>query len=531
VSIPHCEYDRNKFFLKGFYSFLCVTLLSAVSVCLVHGQELDGVLLESNLDVDSLFGEPSESTAVPNKETVSQKPAAPVASDLLTAGKLSDSNIDVDSLFGEPSESVASPPEKTETPPSKLPSILAVMQKKGFTMKTSYSFSFGSATGWEEAPWFWGEKYQDKDRGATKVSAPHVTTADLYYTYPGVIMTAALDFTYQISNELRVTSAFAYSFPRFAFTVGNFYFDYTVMNKVFFRAGRFTYTWGVSTNYPFTDLLSRFQAPSWFTTHTYNRTTNPSGDYFGSTAGKNDIYMARVDVPIGIGGIQAMVRLRDDFFNEQNKKNELIAYGGKYNLAFRWADINIGALYQEILPLRSFLSVKSTVKDTEVYAEAMASVRHKEWDYWTLSWNFGFYQDFFKRKLRINGEIYYNGEKDAFWVKEADIEKGNLEAENSPLIEGFNYMANITYKPGWRSLNLGIKVAYARSEDTGMVVPGVKFSPSTGVTVSLGVPFAFGSRKGTYYRGMSSDYKTYNRPFSVVLALTIDGSYSWGKYD
>ncbi|MDR0784630.1 MAG: hypothetical protein LBE74_01930 [Treponema sp.] len=491
----------------------------------------NGELVEGNIDIDSLFGEPPESTVVPNKE--SQKTTAPVRSDSLSVGELAEGNIDIDSLFGEPPESITS--GKTEKPPPKeppkQPSVVAVMRKKGFTMKTIYSFSFGSSTGWEESPWFWGEEYQDKDRGTTKVNAPHTTTADSYYTYPGVIMTASLNFTYQISNELKVTSAFSYSFPRFAFTIGDFYFDYTVKDKVFFRAGRFTYKWGVSTNYPYTDLLSRFPSRSWVQAHTYNKTTNPFGDYFGSTVGKNDIYKARVDVPIGIGGIQAMIRLRDDFFNDQNKQDDLIAFGGKYNLAFKWADINIGALYQAILPMRGFLSVKSTIKDTEVYAETMASVRHREWDYWTLSWNFGFYQDFFKKKLRINGEVYYNGEKDAFWVREADPERGNLEEENSPLIEGFNYMANIVYKPGWRSLNLGIKAAYAPAEDTGMVVPGAKFSPSTGVTVSIMVPFAFGSRKGTYYRGMSSDYKTNNRPFSVVLGLTIDGSYSWGKYD
>jgi hypothetical protein len=533
VSIPRCGHYENKFSVKGFYSFLCVALLIIVSVCFVHGQELyeDGVLPEGNIDIDSLFGESPESAVVPNKESESQDTVAPVRSGLLTIGELPGDNIDIDSLFGETPKSIALPSENTEKTPSKQSSVISVMKKKGFTMKTGYSFSFGSSTGWEESPWFWGEEFQDKDRGAIKVVAPHTTEADLFYTYPGVIMTASLDFSYQISNELKVTSAFSYSFPGFVFTIGDFYFDYTVRNKVFFRAGRFTYKWGVSTNYPFTDLLSRFQPPSWYTAHTYNQNTNPSGDYFGSTAGKNDVYTARVDVPIGIGGIQAMIRLRDDFFNERNKKNALIAYGGKYNLAFRWADINIGALYQEILPLRSFLSVKSTIKDTEIYAEAMSSVRHKDWDYWTLSWNFGFYQDFFKRKLRINGEIYYNGEKDAFWVKEADPERGNLVEENSPFIEGFNYITNIVYKPGWRSLNLGVTVAYVPVEDTGMVVPGAQFSPSTGVTVSLAVPFAFGSRKGTYYRGISSDYKTYNRPFSIVLGLTIDGSYSWGKYD
>ncbi|MDR1466012.1 MAG: hypothetical protein LBI40_00105, partial [Treponema sp.] len=311
-----------------------------------------GELAEGNVDIDSLFGESPESVVVPNKGAGSQETAAPVRSGLLTAGELAEGNVDIDSLFGESPESVASPPGKTEKPPPLLPSIIAVMKKRGFTMKTGYSFSFGSSTGWEESPWFWGEQFQDKDRGTSKVKAPHMTTADLFYTYPGVIMTATLNFTYQISNELKVTSAFLYSFPRFVFTVDNFYFDYTVKNNVFFRAGRFTYKWGVSTNYPFTDLLSRFQPPSWYTAHT-NNTANPFGDYFGSTVGKNDVYIARVDVPIGIGGIQAMIRLRDDFFNEKNKKNQLIAYGGKYNLAFKWADINIGALYQEILPLRS----------------------------------------------------------------------------------------------------------------------------------------------------------------------------------
>jgi hypothetical protein len=208
-----------------------------------------------------------------------------------------------------------------------------------------------------------------------------------------------------------------------------------------------------------------------------------------------------------------------------------IGYGAKYNLAFPWVDIDMGAFFLAAMPLRGFISVKKTLWKTELYAEGMLSVHHSlgndgdTWGNLKFSANFGAARDFFSEKLTLNAEVFYNGEEDTgFFNPKTDLRK----EEFSPFIGGFNTALNLRYKPGWfKDLRFGLQFLYAFSENTAQLAPAVAINPLPHMTISLAVPMALGSEDGTYYTH-NADILSPNRPFSIILLVSISGSRAFG---
>jgi hypothetical protein len=402
-----------------------------------------------------------------------------------------DSNWDIDSLFEASPENDAMP-EKENTPEpeeeARTGMLAGALRQSGFSLDASFYAYGGITPGWSEAPWFWSreeEKYS------------HVV---------GIIMNGSLGLDFQISDILRIKNSFGYRFPGFEFRIQEFFLDYKLKDIIFFRAGKYTHNWGISTNYPFTNLLSRL----------------PPGNLGG------DSYVVKADIPIGIGGLELLALTRDGFIaNLSAPAIREIGFGGKYNLAFRLADIDLGIYYHRTMPLRALVSVKSTIRNTEVYAEALASLRHETWDDFKGSANLGFLHDFFADKLTVNGEIFYNGEHDTFWF---NPENKLQEADVSPFIEGFNAAFNLIYRPrpgGWGGLRFFTRCLYSLDEKTAYLVPGFSLTPFPHINVYLAVPTALGSREGTYY---TQNDDTQNRPFSIVFLVSLSGSYHFGHY-
>jgi hypothetical protein len=492
--------------------------ISIAAVAISVAQEIP----EGNIDIDALFGESAEITdsadPVPSAQTPpATSPSGGAKTAVQNMDEIPEGNIDIDALFGGDDTAVTAKPADPTPVAQPAPNPAAVsVKKKGIRLSSNYSFSMGTSPGWYETPW-------NKDSFEKSQDVP-----DNFTNVPGVIMAASFGFDTQISDIFSVRASFAYEFPTFAIGVSAFYFDYAAANKVFIRAGKWTSKWGISSNYPFTDLLSRTPKSA---DYAHPEDKDPETGYeYKYTGGRTaDPYMARVDIPIGIGGFQLLTMTHDDFFVASNSKHQddLIGIGGKYNLAFRWADITLGTFYQKIMPLRTFLSVKSTIKNTEIYSELLNTVEHETWDKPTLSVNLGLGRSFFSKKLTIGGEFFYNGEDDAFWVREADAKLGQV-TKDSPFIEGVNFALNVSYKPGWHSLNFFARGLYSIAENTGKFIPGFSISPGQHVTARFAVPMVLGSRDGTYYRNNDD---TNNRPFSLVFAVSVGGSYSYGHYE
>ncbi|MDR2768483.1 MAG: hypothetical protein LBB82_09200 [Treponema sp.] len=395
---------------------------------------------------------------------------------------------DIDALFSGDHE----PEDVEELKGRPYIPLLSGLKLRGLAMDASFRFLGGWMPGWSEAPWY-------RDEYETE-----------FTNLVGAEMQAMLGLDFQFSDSLRVKSSFSYRLPNFSFVLDEFFFDYNLVSRAFFRVGKYNHSWGISPNFPFTNLLARVP--------------------YGSPGG--ELYLARVDVPFGIGGFQFLGLTRTGFLRNADRLTvREIAGGGKYNLAFRYADIDLGGLYFYEMPLRFFTSVKATIVNTEVYAEGMYAMDLETPDgvesekEKTFSWNAGLIQGFFNDKLTVNGEVFYNGEKNSFYYQEESEIK---RAQTSPFIQGFNLALNFMYRFNWNHFRLFAQGLYSLKEKSAQVVPGLSFVPYKDVTVTLAVPMALGKRDGTYYR---SNTDRENRPFSVMLGVRITGSYSLAKYE
>ncbi|GHV75987.1 hypothetical protein AGMMS49942_08080 [Spirochaetia bacterium] len=395
------------------------------------------------------------------------------------------SDWDLDTIFDNPA------PEEEEDAPLENATPVKTRQT-GVTLDASYYFNGGIAPGWSKAPWHWDGTEDD----------------DGYTHIIGLGMSAGVGLDFQISDVFRVKNTVSFSYPGFALGISEFFFDYAIKNAVFIRAGKYVHNWGISPNFQFTNLLARVP----------------------DDASGGDSIIAKVDIPIGVGGLQVLLLNRPGFIKTglTTPSFREIGYGAKYNLAFPWLDIDIGAFFLTAMPLRGFISLKKTFKETEVYAEGMTSVQHSlgdhdSWGDWRFSANLGVVQDFFADKLTLNAEFFYNGEGQTGWFRpETDLRA----AEVSPFIGGVNTALNLSFKPGWfKDLRFGLQFLYAFKENTAQLVPAIAIDPLPNVMVSLAVPMALGPPEGTYY---THNADTNNRPFSIVLLVSFSGSRAFG---
>ncbi|AEF84459.1 hypothetical protein TREPR_2550 [Treponema primitia ZAS-2] len=414
------------------------------------------------------------------------------------------SDWDMDTLFNEPVDTEeVSPGEKGDVkeesvPAKNVPAFL--LRKTGASLDASYYFNAGIAPGWNQAPWHWDSSSKENE----------------YTHIVGLGMAGGMGLDVQISDVFRVKNSFGFYYPNFSLYVDQFFFDYTIKNAVFIRAGKYEPTWGISSNFPFTNLLARVPNGPW-----WKVALNSS----------QSAIVARADIPIGIGGLQVLALHRRGFIEDNSINPGLreIGYGAKYNLAFPWADIDVGAFFLAAMPLRAFISVKKTIKETELYTEGMTSVQHPftddhdTWDNWNFSANLGVLQDFFTDKLTVNAEVFYNGEAGSgLFRPKTDLR----EEEVSPFIGGLNTALNLRFRPDWfKDLRFVLQFLYAPKENTAQLVPGIRINPLPHMAVSLAVPMALGSEDGTYY---SYNADKNNRPFSIVLLVSLTGRSVFG---
>jgi hypothetical protein len=361
-----------------------------------------------------------------------------------------------------------------------------LIRRSGFSLDFSYSANGGFAPGWSESPWFAAEHESEYS---------HVVGANL---------NSYLGLDVQISDIFRVHSSLGFTVPGSnIISLGDLFLDYNVFDRVFFRVGKFGHNWGISPNFPAANLLSRLPA--------------------GNSGG--DPYIFKMDVPIGIGGLQLLALTRPGFVQGSTPGFSELGYGGKYNLAFTWADIDMGMFYHKEMPLRGSASVKTTIKDTELYFETMGAIEPETWDGFSFSANVGFVQSFSDELFSVNGEIFWNGEENAFYfVPKTELE----EAETSPFIPGLNMALNLVFRPDWIwNLRFALGSRWALDTNTAYIIPGLSFSPLRHIDVSLGFPIALSGRGGRYYR---SNADTKGRPIGIALLINLSGGFHLDRH-
>ena len=362
----------------------------------------------------------------------------------------------------------------------------AISLRDRITLEAAYSFLGGFFPGWYEVPWYKGEKEYDYIIGAR--------------------LEAILSIDLPLTDNFRVYNAFYFSVPDSAiFSIKEFYFDYNFKQVAFLRAGLYEINWGISRFYPFTNLPALVpQDPlTW-----------------------GDAYTGRLIIPIGIGGFEFLAMTRIGYLSNVTSPqfNEL-AYGLKYNLALQRADIDTGFLYHKDLPFRYFVSLKTTLGNTELYTEGLIAVSQEKEHEVYYSGNAGIIQDFFKGNLTLMAEAFYNGEPSSAWWRPRTT---LLEEDKVDLYQGFNAAFAFIIRPGVLGMRIFAQALYTYEQNSVWLVPGISIKPG-GITISLSTPMALGSRrdignKTNYYRS-NTDQR--NRPFSIILGISYSGKYRY----
>jgi len=386
--------------------------------------------------------------------------------------------------------------------------IESFFSEAGFAVSADYDVRLFYFPGWNKSPW--EEGFDSRE--------------SLDYKNFAVNMNAVFGLDLRVSSALRFWQSLKFSlFENSGIYVNEFYCDYNLMNFTFFKLGKYNYKWGSSPNFPYTDLLSRLPL---------------EGKDSPEDAGNS--YFLQVNIPAGVGSVQIISFTRDGFVDNWDAV-ELgsFAFGGKLNLALTFIDIDAGTLYFSGMPWRSFVSLKKTLfKSTEVYAEGLVSVpagSDKESgetnDAATGSFSFGFYQDFFRGKLKINAEAFFNYEFSelTFYYREDPFKKD--EDVSFPFVPGINTALNVSFKPGaLAGLNIALKFVYSFRENSGEIIPGLMVSPAQNLQLYFGLPLVLGGSDGVYYNHNLLNPRLDKHPLGLVFLISLNGSYKFSHY-
>ncbi len=357
----------------------------------------------------------------------------------------------------------------------------------GINLAIKYDFIGGYSPGLTESPWWW-ENYGGDHRAAVGMDI----RADF------ILMT-------YINENFKVRQVFRMNLPAFAISVDELWGEYNIFSKAYFKIGRFEDKWGISPNYSYTNLLAR---------------TPAERDYVRGKA-----FTMKVNAPIGIGGIQFVTlgRMETGWTDLTSLRPSDLGYGFKYNYAREYLDLDLGALYQGEMPLRAFLSAKTTLWKTELYSEGLVALEEGE-RFPLFSGSVGLVQGFWGDRFLMNLEYFYNGEEGISFVVDDDLVLPYEEI--SPFLFGHNLALNLYFRPSGR-FYLGLQSQFNMTEKTGKLIPGMSYNIAPGLEASLAVPFAVGGRQGSYYR---ENYDLYGRPFALALGLTLRGTQSTSLY-
>ena len=393
---------------------------------------------------------------------------------------------DIDSIFDEPPPA---PPLEEPNADNDGNTVLQSIQQRGFIFDANYRLLMGHSIGWYEEPW---STNWDKEG---------------YHQEFIFSMHGSFGIDAQVSEAFRAKSVIYYEVPNFSLGLGDFFFDYNFYNAVFFRGGKYNLSWSISPFHDFTNLLSRVPKDG------------PHGESF----------IFKADIPIGIGGIQALALTRTDLLNGVIPGIDDFGFGGKYNLALRWADFNLGVFYQTGMPLRGFLSIKTTILGVELYNEWLTAIDVQVPAETTGAVNLGFACDFLGGKLRAAGEVLYNAERNAWWYSPETIFG---KADISPFIEGISGVLNLSLRLGDKGQpRLFLQTLLAPPENLYRIIPGFSLNPWPDIELYLAVPMALGSKDGyNYLNAVNNDNNGQLLPFSIILLLNLNGSVQFRHY-
>jgi hypothetical protein len=407
---------------------------------------------------------------------------------ILSAQEEENQDWNIDDVFNEPAKETPAAEPKNDSPPV---TVNKIMKQRGITFNASYTFLTGVAPGWYKLPW--------------DIDSDVLFEEDEFYMDRYIKLNSSLTSDAQIDDSLRILLSLYFEIPDFKIKLGDFFFDYNINDKVFFRGGKYGHSWGSISNYAFTNLLARVR---------------PGVD--------GDSFIFKTDIPTGIGGFQVLALTRYKLMEPEHKpppELEDFGFGGKYNLALKWADFDTGIYFQEGMPLRAFLSVKTNLWNTQFYTEGLAAFNLDKTDN-TMETSgaisFGFTKNLFNYKFTVNGEIFYNAEKESHYYNPKTL---ITEVSVTPFVQDINFALNLSYRFGGETNpSLFSQIRYAPLEDSMQWISGFIIYPLSHIEVYLAVPMILGPEDGYYYKNPYLTGDKGNIRFNVILLIRVTGN-------
>ncbi|TVR01202.1 MAG: hypothetical protein EA403_10725 [Spirochaetaceae bacterium] len=255
-------------------------------------------------------------------------------------------------------------------------------------------------------------------------------------------------------------------------TIDELFFDYTLQDFIFVRAGQHKMKWG----------QGRIFTP-------------------GNLMDESEKGLAvRVNMPTVLDGISLVTLGQDDFFRDRPNSPRYLAYAGQASLVAGPVLFTAGARYQDAESLRALGSVKTVIRATDLFTDVVVSYDHRTDDVAVQTVS-GFYREW--GDWRFYGEHSFDGTSG----RDDDHSAGLAFARRRIF--------------GTR-LNFATLWEHAFVDHSGTVVPGISWSPWRLVTARLGLPVTYGADNSRY---VQDNEDPANRRLAAIFQLQLSASF------
>ena len=273
---------------------------------------------------------------------------------------------------------------------------------------------------------------------------------------PGLSFVPSLTFVARPDESIRFQGTVDFQFSptnMFAPEVDELFFDYTLLDKYYFRIGKHLVNWGVT------------------------RIFDVGGNLMENSS---DGLNAKLNIPVGIGGVTAVMLTPSSLSSGYTWKD--LTYGLQCDIPLGKAELILSTTAYRYdsasLPFRGTAVLKTSLGPLDLFAEGIGAA--------TLSVSpnlqgilSGFYWERSNPEYKLYGEYYYNAN---------DTSQND---ERLSLVAGANSFLDSPF-------DIAVQWTHAFMDGSGIIVPGFSVGLWNHVSLQIGFPIRYGN-PGSFY--------------------------------
>lgn len=367
----------------------------------------------------------------------------------------------------QPKPARAATPSTAPAAPAKpaVPNLLnLVTTQQGIQFSLSYDAFAGYGVGWASYPTL-------GDFGSSMERSPIFG------------ISSNLGFDARPDSSFRIHGSMYWDFPAYATpfnytnvstpAIWEMFADYTFLNTVFFRIGKQIINWGASRFFPIDDLPDL--VPTSF------QQFSPVS--FDNTAGIG----VKIGVPIGIDSLSLIAQIKNGYIaNPAVPSVKEIGLGAMDDLQLGKTELSLGGYYQKYLTPTALAIFRRTIFGVDTRAEALFAQTPTGGVAISYLANI-FWQSASPANFNIEAEYMHNAGPALAYIN--DSEPGFPTGDALAVLAGFK---NIF---GW-PVNIGVKWEHSFLDNSGLITPGVSYTPFSHISFTLAAPVYYGPSDG-----------------------------------